>query len=696
MASLHQNCLLLCLGVVLSLSHLNLCFGVQGFPEEEPQCSFPGFLQDSGPKLSNREWRHWSRGKRFPYERNKPFNEFRNNRMKEEYKWVFNEGKIEILGDSYSSRTKSVFYCWRKLAPHVFIILRNDSMNETRSNVKYYSWMKFRKRGRSVVTYEQSPWRPNQTHLACNASDLLANESPLLSSVLEEIPDCPAVLRGGFQITEVDNELIGKQCLPNKDAAIMGTFESDCVGKEGLRIHLTRNTHCLMRERHLNNPFTIDLALSCFSAPWRDGNFTYFIAKRRTYTARSAFSFLASDFFCIRFRKLTNRDRDNVVLHLYNAPICTRNASDGVRSLTFHMRRGVNVGETDRPLSQITKVECNFPEKIRGIWKEISVHNGLRNVFINETSINIPPYGNFHCKQRYVFQHQAPHECSSLVTGKWPGSGRSKFFIDDYILVSNFTNGCYPRLSRLGITDIVGSDMLVYRLSQSQLIIPNGHNNDSLVYYYYNHILRLFCSSWLPYMKDPYPVWGRNIDKIIIRRHAPLRKTSCFLPSRGKGVYHFKSVNSGNQVECKGPLSRVDFACNNTLSFEVKYDPGCQTSDTVYSCIGKAWKMGDFFLVQEIKTKNISCMWFDESDKQMFLLNSPQCSDIDWGQGMDPPKDVNFEEILTFQYYSKCPVYSESRDLDYPIIIKFRNMSRNLNLMSRLQVLACLLISFTH
>lgn len=693
MASLQQNYLFLCLGVVLSLSNSNICVGVQGLPEEKPQCSFPGFLQFSGPKLSNRKWRQWSRGNGFPYDRTEPFNGSRNNKVKGEYTWVFNTGKVEILEESHSSRTSSVFYCWRKLAPHVFIILRNDSVDETRSNVKYYFCIKFRKRGRNVITYEHSPWRPNQTHLACDESDLLVYESPLLSSVLEDVPDCPAVLRGGFKITEANNELMGKQCLPNKDAAIIGTFESDCMGKEGLRIHSTRSHDCLMNERHLNSPFAFNLALSCFSAPWRDGNFTYFIAKRRNFAARSTFTFLKSELFCVRFRKVENED--NVVLQLYDGPICTRNTSDGVKSLTMHLRRRVDVGETNRPLSEVTKRECNFPQKIRGIWKEISDHNGLRNVIINETSINIPPYGNFYCKQRHIFQHQAPHECSSLVTGKWPGSGRSKFFIDDYILVSNFTNGCYPRLTRLGVTEIAGSDVLVYRLSQSQLIITDGVNNNSLVYYYLNHVLRLFCSSWLPYIRDPYPVWGRNIDKIIIRRQSSLRKTRCFLPSRGKGVYHFKSVNS-DQVECNGSLSRVEFACKNTLSFEVKYDPDCQKSDIVYSCIGKAWKMGDFFLVQEIKTKNISCMWFDESNKHMFLLNSPQCSDKDWERGRDPPKEVNFKEILNFQYFSKCPIYSESRDLDYPIVIKFRNMSRNLNLTSRVLVFACFLIYFTY
>ena len=129
---------------------------------------------------------------------------------------MFNTEKIEILGDSHSSRTSSVFYCWRKLVIHVFIILRNDSVDETRSNVKYYSCIKFRKRGRNVITYEHSPWRPNQTHLACGESNLLVYESPLLSNVLEDVPDCPAVLRGGFKITEANNELIGKQCLLTK------------------------------------------------------------------------------------------------------------------------------------------------------------------------------------------------------------------------------------------------------------------------------------------------------------------------------------------------------------------------------------------------------------------------------------------------------------------------------------------------
>lgn len=686
MAFLNRDNLLFYLVVVISLCHSTPCVSGQGIPTAKQHCSFPGFLQELCVKSSNKDCRHWSQGERHPHDMYRS-----NSEVRGEYKWVFNGGKVEIFGDSHSSRTTSVFYCWQKLAPHIFIIFSNNTTNENDSNVKY-SCVKFRRRGRNVIEYEQSPWKNNYTRLVCNASDLIINESPLILTVLKEIPDCPADLRGGFQIKEVNNELTGKQCLSNNDT-VLGTFESDCMGKEGLLIHLETQENCLMSTAQQGSPVGFHLALSCYSKPWRDGKFTYFIAKRRALT-RSAFTFLTSDFFCVKFRKVTNEDSENFALQIHDQPICLRSASAKTKSLTMHLRRRTNVVQTEGPLSEISKTECSFSEKFRGIWKELSVHNGARNVDINETTVNIPPYGHFYCKQQYIFQHQAPYKCSSLVTGKWPETGRAKFFIDDYLLLSNFTNGCRPRLTRFGVTDIVGSDVLVYRLSQSQPIIIDGHDNNSLEYYYFNHVLRLFCSSWLPYTRDPYPLWGRNIDKILIKRTSVSRTAHCFLPSRGKGVYHFKSVNR-DQQECIGPMSRVQFACKNSFSFEVKYDPSCQKRDVSFSCIGLAWKIGEFFLVQDVKTKNISCMWFDEPSNQMFLLNSPQCSDVDWGPGNGPQKEVNFAEKFIFQYYSKCPVTSDTRERDYPIVIKRRNVSRNFHLTSHLIVLACLVISIT-
>lgn len=677
MASTNRNHLCFHLVAFITLLHSIPCPGVEGLSIEDQHCSFPGFLQESCTE-SSKNCRYWSQGKRRPYDKNSAFY------GRGEYTWTFKGGKVEIFGDSQGSMISSEFYCWKKLAPHIFIISSENATNENASDAKY-SCVKFRKRGRNVIEYEQSVWKDNHTDLACYASDLITNESPLILTSTKQLPDCPAELRGGFQIMEVNNTLTEEQCFDNDTG--LGTFESDCMGKEGLVINLP--SQCSTSKRQLDGNAPFHLALSCYSTPWKDGSFTYFIAKSRTI-ARNAFTFTASDFICVRIHKVINSS-DEFILQLYNQPICVRNVSATSKSLTMHLKRRKPVEGTDRPPSELTKTECRFPEKFQGIWKEISLHHGLQNVVINETTLDIPPYGQFHCKQQYIFQHQAPYKCSSLVTGRWPGTGRAKFFIDDYLLLSNFTNGCRPRLTRFGVTDIIGSDILVYRLSQSLPIVTEGQ--DFQEHYYFNHVLRLFCSSLLPYTRDPYPIWGRNIDKIMMKHTTSIsRTTHCSLPPLGRGVYNFKSVYADHS-ECSGRKSRVEFACEKSFAFEVKYDPSCHKPDVSFACMGLAWKIGEFSLVQDVKTKNISCIWFDEINNQLFRLNSPQCSDVDWGRKRSG-KELNYAEKFVFQYYSKCPIIPVTETIA-PLIIRRRNASRNLHATSLFIILVCFLIAIS-
>lgn len=683
MASRPINCLCIYLVVITSLWDSKPSDTAKGLSKEKHGCSFPAFLQESCKGLT-KNCRHWSQGKRRPYDENSASYEHQESERRGEYTWTFNEGKVQIFGDLHPSVITFEFYCWKKIAPHVFIISsKNNETNENNLRAKY-SCIKFSRRGRNVIELERTPWKENHTTLAsCNASDLNTDENPLMLTSAQEMPDCPSEMRGGLQIMKVYNALSQQECLSDDDTGL-GTLELDCMGKEGILIHFRERTNCSLNKRSY---VAFHLALSCYSTPWKDGNFTYFIAKSRT-VARNAFT--PTDFLCARFQRVVNESGEEFTLQLYKQPICVRNASASSISLTMHLRRRKNAEETEIPSSEITRTDCSFPEKFQGIWKEISQHNGLQNVVINENTVYIPPYGEFHCKQQYIFQHQAPYQCSSLVTGKWPGTGRAKFFIGDYLLLSYFTNGCRPRLTRFGITDIIGSDALVYRLSQSQPILSAGHN-EFLEYYYFNHVLRLFCSSWLPYTRDPYPIWGRNIDKIIMQSTSVAKTARCTLPPLSKGVYYFKSVNA-DQSECSGQTSRIQFACEKSFAFEVEYDPRCRKPDVSFTCLGLAWKIGEFFLVQDVNTKNISCMWFDEQSNQLFRLNSPQCSDIDWGQKR-PGNDVNYDEKFAFRYYSKCPVISRAGKIDYPIVIKVRNASGDFNEASLLMIITCLAIT---
>lgn len=689
------NNLFLYLLVTITLQFSRTCFSVQGVSTKKTLCSFPSFLQESCSEPRKTHCRHWSQGRRLAYEGNNAFyDKSTGNERRGEYTWIFKGGKVEVFAaelreSAHPSRISNPleFYCWQKLAPHIFIISSKNATNKSESNVTY-SCVKFRKRGRNVIEYEQSLWRDNQTNLACNASDLITNENPLILNTMRELPDCPADLNGGFQITQLYDRETDKQCLygNTSDSAIV---EADCLGKEGLTIQVPAQEGCSLRRGDLG----FHLGLYCYSTAWKEKRLIYFIVKRQNIDIeRNKFSDrMASDFLCARFQKVKTESGEEIHLQVYYQPICWRNDSAASIFLIIHLRRRTYIKKPVRYPSEINETDCKFPKKFQGSWSEISQKSGLQTVVINKTAVDISPYGRFHCKQHHIFQHQAPYKCSSLVTGKWPGTGRAEFFMDDYLLVSNFSNGCRPRVTRFGVTDVIRGDILMYRLSQSVPITNVGNNSEE---YFNFHVLKQFCSSWLPYLKDPYLIWSRNIEKIITKY--PVRTTfltqHCPLPTLGKGIYHFKLVYA-DQSECSGPASRIQFGCDNSFTFEVKYDPSCRRPDVSFACIGKAWKTGEFSLVQDVKNKSISCMRFDKENYQLVRLNSPQCSKIDLA-GKRPGEKPSYGEKFVFQYYNKCPLASDTRTNDYPIIIiRRRNASRNIRAFPDLITSACLLIA---
>ena len=657
--------------------------GVQGASTDEMNCSFPNFLQELCSEPS-KTCRHWSQGRRLAHEGKNAFYGYKSDSIGER-KWVFKGGEVEIfateVGEPQPSRIKLLkFYCWQKIAPHIFIISSKNTSNKSDSNAKY-SCIKFRKRGRNVIEYEQSSWRDNYTSLACNESDLVVDENPLILNALQELPDCPTELNGGFQIRQLYNGKTDKECFYDNETDSV-IFESDCLGKEGLTIQLPANRDCSLRgDNSATGPFHV--GFYCYSAAWKDKQFTYFIVKRQSVKRNVFLDSTVSDFRCARFKK----SGDEIQLQLYSQPICWRNVSTSSSSLILHLRRRTSIDKPLRFPSETNKTQCSFPEKFQGTWREISPNYGLQTVVIKENTVDISPYGLFHCKLQHIFQHQAPHKCSSLVTGKWPGTGQAKFFIDDYLLISNFSNGCRARVTRFGVTDVIGRDILLYRLSQS---VPFVNERENAEEYFSYHVLKQFCSSWLPYITDPHPIWGRNIEKIAMKLPViPVHSIElCSFPTLGKGIYHFKSVYS-DQSECVGPASRIEFGCDNPLTFEVKYDPSCQLPDVSFDCIGKAWRIGHFSLVQDIKGKNISCMWFDKENDQLFRLRSPQCSDTSWGKR--PGEERNYAEKFVFQYYSKCPIISNTKNYDYPKMRGKRNASLNFHTVPGFIIFTCLL-----
>lgn len=670
MAPVRSSCLFLYWILGLDFWLLNKNLRVQGIPSGNLSCSFPSFLQASCPKLS-KTCRHWSQAIRIAHGRNMAFDgPVVNDRPSSGKRmWTFNGGKVEIIDSTtHNSQQNRItkFYCWKKVSPHIFIISSSNDSTKGDSNQRF-SCIKFRKRGRNVIQYEKSAWKNNYTSLACNASDLITNEDPLIQTDLYEVVDCPSELNGGYRIMQFYNGETDAQCSYHNFTTRSAILESDCLGGEGLVIHLPLNSDCLSKKtKAYSHAEENRLAFLCHSTAWKDQEYTYFIVKHKNLRTIPLSHNKQSDFLCARFRKLVKENGEEIELQIYNQPSCWRRNIINTSSVIFlimKLKRRPNDNHPVRFPSEIKETRCSFPAKFQGTWNEISHHNSIQTVIINQTEVDIPLYGQFQCKTQYVFQHRAPDICNSLVTGKWPGMGRASFGVNDYLLVSNFSNGCRARVTRFGITDVISSHVLIYRLSQSVAFDYGAPNAEE----YFNHyILRRFCSSWLPYIPDPYPLWGRNVEKILM--NSPMRtERQCPLPALGRGVYQFRSLLD-NDNECHGPASRVYFACEDPFTIKIKYDSGCQFSDVSFTCLGTAQKIGQFFFARNERKQSINCLWFDKENKQLFRLNSPQCSDIDWGK--HPREERNFAEKFVFRYYSKCPVLSGKKDSEYPIVIR--------------------------
>lgn len=682
MGSTVRNHLFLCLVFFIGSCNRKTYLTAEGAMVEKPSCFFPSFLQESCSQPS-KICRHWLQVRRLENEGNNAFYGNVNTERSGELSWIFKGGKVQIvaLKSSPSWIYPQEFRCWEKRAPHVFIILSKKATNKNDTRVRY-SCIKFRKRGRNVVEYQQSRWRENSSGLTCNSRSLITNVNPLILSNMQELPSCPAKLNGGFQIMQLYNGKTDERCFFNNDNDT-AIFESDCLGMEGVIVQLPLQRNCSLRSK--KSEIGLDwLRFLYYSAPWKDNQFTYFIVKRQKFGRKVSHDSKESVFLCARFQRADAKGKNREIqVEFFDQPTCWRNLSAASIFLRIQIRKRMTFDQSTRDPSELNKTQCTFPKNLQGIWSEKSQQNKLRMMVINETMVDISPYGRFHCKDRYFFQHQAPYKCSSVVTEKWPGTGRARFHLNDYLLLSNFSNGCRSRITRFGVTEAIGNDVLIYRLSQSVPVERKVKNSD--VYFKY-HILKQFCSSWLPYIKDPYPIWGRNIEKIAMKNPTRIKRP-CLLPALGKGIYHFKSMYA-DQDECSGPSSRLQFGCESSLTFKVRYDPSCRKPNLSLTCVGKILKIGEFSLVQDLKSKITSCVFFDKEKNHLFRLNSTQCSDLEWGKR--PWEERNFAEKFVLQYYGKCPFTAAS---DSPVT-RMRNGSHDCRTFLATIVSTCFLTKY--
>lgn len=156
MGSTVRNHLFLCLVFVIGSCNRKTYLIAEGAMAEKPSCFFPSFLQESCSQPS-KICRHWLQVRRRENEGNNAFYGNVNTERRGELSWIFKGGKVQIvaLKSSPSWIYSQEFQCSQKLAPHVFIISSKKATSKNDTRVRN-SCVKFRKRGRNVIEYQQS------------------------------------------------------------------------------------------------------------------------------------------------------------------------------------------------------------------------------------------------------------------------------------------------------------------------------------------------------------------------------------------------------------------------------------------------------------------------------------------------------------------------------------------------------------
>ncbi|XP_001623980.2 uncharacterized protein LOC5502828 [Nematostella vectensis] len=601
-------------------------------------CNFPEYLRCVGDSITVCKW---SSGERFPL---RPWEERDPSNVlaflgRSQFEWTVEKSSIIIDQFGFNSESDTVV----KLSQRTLRCL-NETKNKNNQFIisieetypgqsLLYSCIQCVQRGENVVSYGLGNGTKNFGDDLCSQNYLTM--TLLISDRFNALADCPSELQGAFDVTRVYDG--SRDCKYN---GAYGLLESNCLSQEGIYIDLQGDNNCTNSPLPFQHPY--ELHLRCLSKPWEDNNFKYIIAAQRP---RWRFEFRGTGIKCLKYTKIKAGE---FKLDLFNDLTCEMSRNDKHREpYTLHLKSKT----TAAPPRVSPGGKCTFPRQLRGRWIEESNQNGINTIDVQATSISIPPYGLFECKERFG-DSSLPQECGHIgLEDRWPGSGRVRFYFDDYMVVSRFDNGCRDRISRLGFTNTVNDRVLVYRLSQSEPMVRNGRTYNE---YYQMEVLKRFCSQFYIYLQDDYPKWGRNIEKIIIKPQLPS------LPIKDCDI-----LNSGNHLtwrtaDTSSCRSWIQAGCGldktQTL-FKVQYADICGKKDVEYRCLGKAYKFGHFVLLRNSVTLRVNCAWHDKETNAILLLDSPQCSDVDWGRRRGQKE--RYSERFTLKYYEKCPLVSK-------------------------------------
>lgn len=622
---------------------------------QQSHCIFPIFLQTKCTSRSRVCGWHFGERIALPLEeQSSPPSKFRSVRGTTQWSWKVVNGSIFVkylLQKPFRYQTKTIterYDCIKKYAEsnHTFLISKTSLKELKPQSLNKFNCIRFFKRSETVLEYKLGPWVSDISLISCLDNNTVFEKYPLISDRYYGQEDCPSELKGGFEILNIYDSFRQRHCHYRKGTD--GILEADCLNKEGLVIDFGKTHNC--SSPYLGFSYPHELRLRCHSKPWSEGNMTFVVTSQRP---RWAHEYKKTTFQCLMFDSTHGNDEFN--LYISNKGTCERSLNnklyikDKQDVYVLRIRRGKAIVK-----SSIEQGRCTFPAEIQGEWLEDSTHTQTERIKITEHNMLFNSGESYKCFERFIFKYKHYGCGLSRGTDRWPLQGRLNFYHDDYTVISRFENGCRPRVSRLGISNTVDNNILAYRLSHGEPIVDDG---GSLQQDYDHEILTRLCGMTYLYQQDPYPYWGRNIEKIIHRERLdskPMNECSLVFNSRHNLI---STVAVTESTSCPGSETRLHFGCPEPYStskyLKIVYNKQCYQKNEKLQCIGKAWKFGRFILLRDVVTQSLTCIWLDKKNNAILRLRSSQCFDVDWGQV--PGHGNQFGEVMHIKYFERCP-----------------------------------------
>ena len=603
--------------------------GKSEYSSVQSNCVFPKFLQT--PCKTSVQICHWSQGRHFSKKDNGHTSKYQE--IYSEWRWVVNESRIVVSSglDTEEEKTSKIITCKKQVESKTFLILLEHSSKKT----IMYSCVKFTQRGENVLELKMAHLKGTMNENLCQ-EELLSQKNLLIASTFKELNDCPADLQGGFVIEKVYDVAQQSYCSTHDNSR--GIFETDCMRKEGVFIDWQGTANCSFGNflGHFENKH-----LYCYSPNWQDEDFSYFITKRRYrsgYDVRRETQ--ESEFQCIKY-KWTSKTQ--LTVYLYKDPICYQEENRKLErkdAYVIYMRKSNKIYQN----ANITNEKCTFPKSIQGSWLEPSHHLGYRSINVTSNKIKVSETGQFECQE--TFGGISYERCVDDYSRGWPLPGRVQYFDNEFMLTSRYHNGCRERMTRLAIKTWK-NNYIIYRVSQS---LPIRRTRRATAEKFYEREMIYFCYYEFLFSLDPFPYWGRNIEKMITR--LPLQDDKFSECPIFKGKCGFTS----------SPLGAHTRSCNGTISSsssgtQLTYKPSCLIPQITYRCLkdenvnNQIYK--GFSIIRSLKDKRIFCIYkyFDRTLRHDVILrfDSLQCSDIDWPKVVIKGGAALYEKLILYE-----------------------------------------------